>query len=260
MRFCASVTAAARQLPLFLPRSSFTVWANKGGCMERRQLTLMFCDLVGSTAHARKLDPEDLRELIRAYRDAASAAIRRHHGFIARHMGDGLLAYFGYPEADEEAAMLAARAGLEVAAAVRRVRTPDGESLAVRIGIGTGLVVVGELIGEGIAQEAAVVGELPSLAARLQAAAEPGAVLVNECTRRLLSGRFECADLGLLELKGYAAPVRAWRVIGQSAAEGRFDARAMAGLTPLVGRKPELELLLAGWRLAQHSRGQVLLI
>ncbi len=176
---------------------------------ERRQLTVMFSDLVGSTALAARLDPEDMREVIRAYQDACSGAVARYDGFVAKFMGDGVLVYFGYPRAHEDDAERAARAGLEIAAAVARLETRANEKLRVRIGIATGVVVVGDLIGQGSAQEQAVVGETPNLAARLQALAEPGSVVIAEATRKLLGGAFELKPLGLQDLKGFDAPVPA---------------------------------------------------
>jgi class 3 adenylate cyclase/predicted ATPase len=229
---------------------------------ERRQLTVMFVDLVGSTALSGRLDPEDMRAVIRAYQDACAGVITRFEGHVAKYMGDGVLAYFGYPKAHEDEAERAVRAGLGVVEAVGRLSAPDnGTPLAARVGIATGLVVVGELIGEGTAQERAAIGETPSLAARLQTSAAPGAVVIAPGTRRLLGGLFDLADLGRHTLKGFAAPVRSWRVLGPSAAEGRFEARRRAaGLTPLVGREHELALLLDRWHLAADGEGQVVLL
>jgi class 3 adenylate cyclase/predicted ATPase len=227
---------------------------------ERRQLTVMFVDLVGSTALSGRLDPEDMGAVIRAYQDACANVITRFEGHIAKYLGDGVLAYFGYPQAHEDAAERAVRAGLGVIEAVARLAAPDGTPLAARVGIATGLVVVGELIGRGEAQERAVVGETPNLAARLQAVAEPNAVVIGPTTRRLIGSLFEDADLGARDLKGFAAPVRAWRVLGPSAAHGRFDARQAAGLTPLVGREAELALLLGRWEQAKDGQGQVVLL
>src|SRR5271169_4477704 len=163
---------------------------------ERRQLTVMFCDLVGSTALSARLDPEDMREVIRAYQDACSGAIARYDGFIAKYMGDGVLAYFGYPEAHEHDAERAVRAGLDITAVVAKLDTRAKETLKVRIGVATGIVVVGDLVGQGSAQEQAVVGDTPNLAARLQGLAEPGCVVVAESTKRLLGGTFDLKPLG----------------------------------------------------------------
>ena len=181
-------------LPAALPQSDTA---------ERRQLTVMFCDLVGSTGLAARLDPEDMREVVRAYQDACSGAIARYDGFVAKFMGDGVLAYFGFPRAHEDDAERAVRAGLDVAAVVPKLDTRAKESLRVRIGIATGIVVVGDLVGLGSAQEQAAVGETPNLAARLQALAEPGSVVIAESSRRLLGEMFELKSLGVLTLRGF---------------------------------------------------------
>jgi class 3 adenylate cyclase/predicted ATPase len=227
---------------------------------ERRQLTVLFCDLVASTELATRLDPEDLREVIRAYQDACAGAIVRFEGHVAKFMGDGVLAYFGWPRAHEGEAERAVCAGLQAVRAIGALAPCAGLPLQTRVGIATGLVVVGDLVGEGAAQEQAVVGETPNLAARLQALAEPGTVVVDPATRRLLGELFEYADAGVHRLKGFAAPVRAWRVLGSGRAEGRFEARHAAGLTPLVGREHELGLLLDRWRQATEGEGQVVLL
>ena len=231
---------------------------------ERRQLTVMFCDLVGSTALAERLDPEELRELIRAYQDAATAAIERFEGYVARYVGDGILAYFGYPQAHEDDAERAVHAGLGIVDVLDDLNSGlargKGVELAVRIGIATGLVVVGDLIGEGASQESTVVGETPNLAARLQALAEANGVVIAESTYRLAGGRFEYVDLGTQVLKGVAKPVQAWRVMGERQAESRFEALHKAGLTPLVGREHEIALLLERWEQVKEGEGQVVLL
>jgi class 3 adenylate cyclase/predicted ATPase len=272
---------------------------------ERRQLTVLVVDLVGSTELAARLDPEDMGRVIRGYQECCARAVERWGGHIAKYMGDGVLAYFGWPQAHEDAAERAVRAGLELAEAVRAVDAPGSASggceavgrlgepeakpdvplasvverrvtlrstrptsadleagipLAARIGIATGLVMVGELIGEGAASEHTVVGETPNLAARLQALAEPGSVVISQATRRLVGGLFLLEDLGPLRLKGFAEPLAVWRVEGEGRAEGRFEARQTAGLTPLVGREEELNLLLARWRRAVAGEGQVALL
>jgi class 3 adenylate cyclase/tetratricopeptide (TPR) repeat protein len=231
---------------------------------ERRQLTVMFCDLVGSTALSHELDPEDLREVIGRYQESTRQVIARYEGFVARYMGDGMLAYFGYPQAHEDDAARAIHAGLEIVEALdhldvlpARERSPR---LRVRIGIATGLVVVGDLIGEGASEEAAAVGETPNLAARLQAVAEPGSVVVAQGTRDLAGGRFEYADLGTHALKGFDQPVQAWRAVRMSAAESRFDAARTRRLTPFVGRTEEIGLLLGWWHRATEGEGQVVLL
>src|SRR5947207_5555982 len=200
---------------------------------ERRQITVMFCDLVGSTALASRLDPEDLREVIGAYHRVVTETVGRFAGFVAKYMGDGVLVYFGYPAAHEDDAERAVRAGLAVVDAVGHLVVPE-EALRVRIGIATGLVVVGDLIGVGAAQEQAVVGETPNLAARLQALAKPNAVVIAQATHRLTGGLFQYENLGAVEVKGVAEPVPVWRVFGASAVENRFEAlHPSGGETPL---------------------------
>src|SRR5262245_52727643 len=189
---------------------------------ERRQLTVMFCDLVGSTALSARLDPEDLREVVGAYHAAIAEVIGRFDGFVAKYMGDGVLAYFGYPQAHEDDAERAVRAGLAVVGAVRQLPSP--EALQMRIGLATGLAVVGDLIGSGAAQEQAVIGDTPNLAARLQALAGPGEIVIPETTRRLVGGLFEYQSLGEVEVKGLSAPVSAFRVAGESQVGSRFEA------------------------------------
>ena len=219
---------------------------------ERRQLTLMFCDLVGSTPLASRFDPEDLSEIIGVYHRTVTAEIERYDGFVARYMGDGVLSYFGYPQAHEDDAERAVRAGLSAIGAVGRLDLP--ERLLVRVGIATGLVVVGELIGKGAAQERDVVGETPNLAARLQALAAPNSLVVADATRRQLGALFELEDLGPQPLAGFAERQRAWLVLGESTVLSRFEAlRSQA--TPLVGREEELELLLRRWRQAKSGEG-----
>jgi class 3 adenylate cyclase/predicted ATPase len=226
---------------------------------ERRQLTVMFCDLVGSTALSARLDPEDLRTVIGGYHRCAAAVIEPAGGFVAKYMGDGVLAYFGYPRADEHDAERAVRAGLTLVEAVAGLDTAAQEPLQVRVGIATGLVVVGDLIGQGAAQEQAVIGETPNLAARLQALAEPGTVVIAPSTRRQIGGLFDYGDLGALEIKGLAVPVMAARVLRVSAAESRFEALRTAR-TPLVGRDEELALLRRRWQQARRGEGCVVLV
>ena len=227
---------------------------------ERRQLTVMFCDLVGSTALSARLDPEDMREVIRAYQDACSGAIARYDGFVAKYMGDGVLAYFGYPRAHEHDAERAVQAGLALVEAVPKLTTVAGIPLQARVGIATGIVVVGDLIGAGAAQEQAVIGETPNLAARLQALADPNTVVIAEGTRRLVGDLFELRDLGAKGLKGFAGPARAWVALQASTVESRFEAQHTSGLTALVGREEELELLLGRWSNSKTGRGQVVLL
>ena len=227
---------------------------------ERRQLTVMFCDLVGSTALSARLDPEDLREVVGAYHRCCADLITEAGGFVAKYMGDGVLAYFGYPQAHEHDAEHAVRAGLALVEALPKLTTAASVPLQVRVGIATGLVVVGDLIGAGAAQEQAVVGETPNLAARLQALAEPGAVVIADGTRRLLGNLFELKNLGARDLKGIAAPARAWAALRASSVGSRFDALHTTGLTALVGREEESELLLRRWSRAKTGEGQVVLL
>jgi len=227
---------------------------------ERRQLTVMFVDLVGSTALSGRLDPEDLRSVIDAYHRCCTELIERSGGLVAKYLGDGALAYFGYPQAHEDDAERAVQAGLAIVAAVPQLKTAAGAPLRVRVGIATGLVVVGDLFGAGADRDPAVVGETPNLAARLQAIADPDMVVIAEGTRRLLGNLFELADLGAQELKGIAGPVRAWAALRPSAAEGRFEALHAAGVSALVGREEETGLLLRRWATAKGGEGQVVLL
>ena len=227
---------------------------------ERRQLTVMFVDLVGSTALSVRLDQEELREVIHAYQATVAAEISRFEGHVAKFMGDGVLAYFGWPRAHEDEPERAVRAGLATAAAVARLSLPGAGPMTARVGIATGVVVVGDLIGQGAAQEEAVVGETPNLAARLQALADPGTVVVADSTRRLLGRLFDFADLGAQHVAGFSDPVAAFRVTEIRAAESRFEALHGQYLNPLVGREPDIGLLLDRWRRARDGEGQVVLL
>jgi predicted ATPase/class 3 adenylate cyclase len=220
----------------------------------------MFCDLVGSTALSARLDPEDMREIIGAYHRCCAEAITKSRGFIAKYMGDGGLAYLGYPQAHEDDAEQAVRGALSLVEAVPMLRTGHEAALQVRVGIATGVVVVGDLIGEGDAQERGVVGDTPNLAARLQAVAEPERVVISQSTRRLTGGLFDYRDLGRVALKGLSDPMQAWQVLAASAVESRFEAQHGAALTPLVGREEELELLLRRWEQAKGGDGCVVLV
>jgi class 3 adenylate cyclase/predicted ATPase len=227
---------------------------------ERRQVTVMFVDLVGSTALSARLDPEEMRKVLRAYQDTVAGEISRYEGHVAKFMGDGVLAYFGWPIAHEDDAERAARAGLAVTQSVAALQSPDGQTLAARIGIATGLVVIGDLVGSGEALERDVIGETPNLAARLQALAEPAQVVIAESTYRLLGRLFDVEDLGQRRLAGFGEPLRVLRVLGQSAAEDRFEALHGTGLVPLVGREQELALLLDRWERVGDGEGQVVLL
>ena len=224
---------------------------------ERRQVTVLFCDMVGSTALSEAVDPELLGALIRRYQDAAAGAIGRYGGFVAKFMGDGVLAYFGFPHAFEDAAERAVRAAIGILAQIGKIARPDGAALQARVGIATGLVVVGEIIGAGSAQERTIVGETPNLAARLQALAAPNTILISEATQNLLGGLFELESAGAHELKGFARPMPVWRVVREGAIESRFAAIRAGAATPLIGRAHEMGLLLDRWRLARQGEGQV---
>jgi class 3 adenylate cyclase/tetratricopeptide (TPR) repeat protein len=225
---------------------------------ERRQVTVMFSDLVGSTALAARMDPEDLREIISAYQKCVAKTVQRYDGFVARYMGDGVLVHFGYPRAHEDDAERAVRAGLELVVAVAALKSPT--PLQTRIGIATGIVVVGELIGSGDAQERAIVGKTLNLAARLQGIAKADMVVICDSTRKLLGNLFELEDLGPTELKGITEPTRAWAALRASSAESRFEAMHASGLTALVGREEQSELLLRRWSKAKTGEGQVVLL
>ena len=225
---------------------------------ERRQVTVMFADLVGSTALSARMDPEDLREVIAAYRKCTAETVRHLGGFVSQYLGDGVLVFFGYPQAHEDDAERAVRAGLQLVAAVAGLRTRA--SLQTRVGIATGLVVVGELTDAGGPQERGIIGQTPNLAARLQSSAEPNQVIIAESTRRLLGNLFELKHLGARDLKGIAGPVQTWAVLRVSSVASRFEALHTAGLMALVGREEEVELLLRRWSTAKTGEGQVVLL
>ena len=226
---------------------------------ERRQLTVMFCDLVGSTALSASLDPEDMQDLLRIYHARVGDLASKHGGFVAKYMGDGALIYFGFPQAHEDDAERAVRAGLALVEGVSELMA-GGECLNARVGIATGLVVVGDLVGTGEVQERGIAGETPNLAARLQVLAEAGAVVISDTTRRLVGDLFELCSLAPTSLKGFAEPVQAWRVIGEGKAESRFEALHGKRITPLVGREEELDLVVSRWRQVKEGSGHVVLI
>ncbi|MFB9264347.1 adenylate/guanylate cyclase domain-containing protein [Bradyrhizobium erythrophlei] len=227
---------------------------------ERRHLTVMFCDLVGSTALSARLDPEDMWEVLRAYRAACARVIATYDGVVARFVGDGILAYFGYPRAHEDDAERAVRAGLDIIAAIRKLETRAEERVAVRIAIASGLVVVGDLVSGGASEEQALVGDTPNIAARLQSLAEPGVVVVAASTRRLLGNLFTLRNLGRREVKGISEPIAVWAVEGEPASESRFEAVRTARAIGFVGRKAEIEFVLSRQQLAWEGRGQAVLI
>ena len=228
--------------------------------VERRQLTVLFCDLVGSTALAVRLDPEDLSAVIRRFQVTSTGVITSYGGYVAKFMGDGLLAYFGYPVTHEDEAENAVRAGLDLVAKVGRLLLPSGEALQVRVGVATGLVVLANNVVTGSADEVAATGETPNLAARLQELAGANTVVVSEVTRRLLGGGFVCERFGPLTLKGLTEPINAFRITGETALESRFDAKIASKLTQFVGRRRELALLMNLWERARKGEGQVALI
>jgi class 3 adenylate cyclase len=225
---------------------------------ERRQVTVMFSDLVGSTALSARMDPEDLRDVISAYQKCVAETVHRFDGFVARYMGDGVLVYFGYPQAHEDDAERAVRAGLELITAVTALKSRA--SLQTRVGIATGLVVVGDLIGSGDTQERSMVGGTPNLAARLQGIAGPNMVVICDSTRKLLGNLFELEHLGPKDLKGISGPARAWAALRATSVASRFEALHATGMTALVGREEESELLLRRWLRAKSGEGQVVLL
>lgn len=229
-----------------------------GADPERRLLTVMFCDLVGSTALSVRLDPEDMATLIGGYQRCCTDAVRRFDGFVARYVGDGILVYFGYPHAHEDDAERAVHAALALIKDMKR--DANLRDLELRVGIATGPVVVGDFSIVGGGERDAVIGETPNLAARLQSAADPGAVIISATTHRLIGNAFDCVELPPLALQGFEAPVRAWSVLGKHAFTSRFEARQAAGLTPCVDRTRELDLLWDRWRSAQAGNGQTVLL
>jgi class 3 adenylate cyclase/tetratricopeptide (TPR) repeat protein/ABC-type transport system involved in cytochrome c biogenesis ATPase subunit len=235
-------------------------WESLATDAERRHLTVMICDLVDSTALSARLDPEIMRAVIDMYHGACARIVSSYDGFLGEFRGDGILAYFGYPLAHEDDAERTVRAGLDIIAAVARLETPAGKPLAVRIGIATGLVVIGEPTGEGALRERALVGQTPNIAARLQGLAEPGTIVLGASTRRLLGDLFELRDLGWHEVKGITKPVAAWAVVAVSASESRFEAVRVAGRADIVGREREMKFLLECQRLAWNGEGQIVLV
>lgn len=227
---------------------------------ERRQLTVMFCDLAGSTMLSERLDPEDLRKVIRRYQIACSDVIARYEGTIAKYLGDGILVYFGYPRAHEDDAERAVRSALGIIRAIETVENGLGDPIQARIGISTGVVVVGDIIGEGAAQEQAVIGETPNLAARLQSLAPQNAVVISPATRELIGRQFRYEDLGAHEIKGFSDPVTVWQVTGERTVTTRFGATHTERLTRLIGRDQEVELLLERWNRAKSGEGQLVLL
>jgi|SRR5579862_2173032 len=262
-KFCAQcgakLGAATVAAPTPSPPPAAGAAPRASSAAERRQLTVMFCDLVGSTALSTKLDPEDLRHVIAAYHKCVAGVAARFHGFVAKYMGDGVLVYFGYPEAHEGDAANAVRAGLAMIEVVNALTVGEGRH-QVRIGIATGLVVVGELVGAGEAQERNVVGETPNLAARLQSVAAPNSVLIAGSTKRLTGDSFEYEPIDPGALKGFDGPVAAWRVLREQSMQSRFESLREANQVPLVGREEELDLLLRRWAQVKDGEGRVVLL
>ena len=249
-------TRATTQESAELPASAPTIEATA----ERRQLTVAFIDLVGSTALGGELDPEDLIRLLSQYREACVAAIGKFEGHVAQYLGDGILVYFGFPQAQEDAADRAVRAGLEIVEKVGQLRQPDGRTLQARVGIATGLVVTRGATGVGTAGEETVVGDTPNLAARLQSLADPGCVLVGPTTHHLISDFFEFSFLGEHAIKGFRDPISIWRVLGESTIESRFAAAHAATAGPIIGRERELTFLYDCWQRATRGDGHVALV
>jgi class 3 adenylate cyclase len=256
LRAIAELSGVEKGAPTLAPPAAAPVAPQDAA--ERRQVTVMFSDLVGSTALSARMDPEDLREVIASYQKCVAGTVERFGGFVAKYLGDGVLVYFGYPQAHEDDAERAVRAGLDLIQAVGGLKS--SVPMQTRVGIATGLVVVGDLIGRGSAQEQAVVGETPNLAARLQVVAEPNTVVIAESTRKLLGNLFDLEDLGVQDLKGIGGRVRAWAALRPASVESRFEALHASGLTELVGREEELELLLRRWSKAKTGEGQVVLL
>ncbi len=249
-RFCVRCGAPLPDASEILPKVASEA--------ERRRLSVMLCDLVGSTPLSGQLDPEELAAVTRSYQSRVAVAIARFGGYLARYVGDGVLCYFGWPESNEADAERAVRAALAVLSALEGpIR---GERLQVHIGVATGVVVVGELAGFGDTRQQTAIGATPNLAARLQDIAEPDSIVIDDVTRRQIGGLFTCRDLGELSLRGFPTPIRAWRVLGERAVGDRFAARYAARFVPLVGRDEELALLLHRWRLAKEGKGQLVLL
>jgi class 3 adenylate cyclase/predicted ATPase len=257
IKLLAAIAALSKEAESHTP-AAMAVEGSPADTGERRQITVLFSDLVGSTALSTRMDPEDLRKLISAYQKCVTETVQRFGGFVAKYIGDGVLVYFGYPEAHEDDAERAVQSGLELVSAVEKLKT--GTPLQTRVGIATGLVVVGDLVGSGQAQERGIVGETPNLAARLQGFAEPDMVVIADATRQLLGNLFELRDLGLQELKGIAGAVQIWAAVRPTSVEGRFDAFHRSDLTSLVGRDEESQLLLRRWSRAKDGEGQAVLV
>jgi class 3 adenylate cyclase len=257
IKLVAAIAAISKEAEFQSPPRTAATGASADAA-ERRHITVLFSDLVGSTALSTRLDPEDLRKLISAYQKCVAETVRRFDGFIAKYMGDGVLVYFGYPEAHEDDAERAVRSGLQLVAEVAKLKT--NPPLQTRVGISTGLVVVGDLVGSGEAQERGIVGETPNLAARLQGLAEPDMVVIADTTRRLLGNLFELQNLGHQVLKGIADAIQVWAALRPATVEGRFEAFHDGEIASFVGREEESELLLRRWSKAKTGEGQAVLL
>jgi class 3 adenylate cyclase/predicted ATPase len=257
IKLLAAIAALSKQAAPDVP-ATMMVASPTPDAAERRQITVLFSDLVGSTALSTRMDPEDLRKLISAYQKCVAEAVLRYGGFVAKYMGDGVLVYFGYPQAQEDDAERAVRSALDLVAGVAKLKTDA--RLQTRVGIATGLVVVGDLVGSGEAQERGIVGETPNLAARLQGLAEPDVVVIADSTRRLLGNLFELRDLGHRELKGIAGAAQVWAALRPASVEGRFEAFHGSHLSLFVGREEESQLLMRRWSRVLDGEGQVVLI
>jgi class 3 adenylate cyclase/predicted ATPase len=258
LRALASGNAAGVGNSAAIRRTSFG--QSRAAVAERRQITFMFCDMVGSTALSAQFDPEDLRDMIASFRETCARAVEHYDGFVARYHGDGILVYFGYPNAHEDDAERAVRTGLEIVGTISTQSGPLGHAPAVRIGIATGVVVVGDVISGSTEEHNSAVGETPNLAARLQELAQPNTVVIASSTQALLGAKFEYKDLGSHSLKGLGVPVHVWRVVRPGRVESRFAATAEARLTPLVNREEEIALFLRRWQQAKECDGQVVLL
>jgi len=243
-----------------IDKPTSAAWSADPGHAERRQLTVMFCDLVGSTPLSRRLDPEALRDILRRYQNAVASAVIGYEGHVAKFLGDGVLAYFGWPRAYEDQAERAVRAALDVIAGVEAVELDGGDHLQVRVGIASGEVVVGDLLGDTVTEKEAVIGETPNLAARLQSLANTGKIVIGVYTRSLLGTAFELEDIGSFELKGFDEPVPAWRVVREAEVESRFEAAHGRNLTDLIGREHERGLIRSGWAHAVSGEGRVMML
>ncbi|MGY3138129.1 class 3 adenylate cyclase [Bradyrhizobium sp. USDA 4501] len=259
-RAVASLTRSAKG-----PAGGRSVAESAAVSAERRQLTVMFCDMVGSTSLSEQFDPEDVRDVIASFREKCVSVVKRYEGFAARYLGDGILVYFGYPNAHEDDAERSVRAALEIVRSLSSARASDARDVAshgpsVRIGIATGLVVVGDLVGQDTEEHDSAVGETPNLAARLQALAPPDGVVIASSTQSLLRGKFDYQDFGFHALKGISTKAQAWLVVRPCRAETRFAAAMGSRLTPLVNRTEEVALLLTRWQQAKAHEGQVVLL